>query len=146
MRSLRLLFLLILLVTALSARAGAEIQADSRSVQNSRQTVIDHLKQSGLGLPDKEDKGALGRWGMSSQPALESSGFKLFWALGLCLGVLLVGLYFVKRYLPGAVVPHTRRLRVVDRLSLSPKTSLVMVDVEGQKLLLTAQLLMHGLN
>ena len=51
--------------------------------------------------------------------------------------MLLIGVYLVRRYIPGASAAHTRRLRIVDKLALSSKTSLLMVEVEGQKLLMT---------
>ena len=137
MKFVRLLFLVTCFVTALSARADTQPLTTGLSSSGTQQSAIEHLKEAGLGIPDKSNAGALGRWGVAAQPGVESPGLKLFWALGLCIGVLLIGAYFARRYLPGASVKHTRRLRIVDKLALTSKTSLLIVDVEGQKLLMT---------
>jgi hypothetical protein len=64
------------------------------------------------------------------------------WAagVGLALAVGAAMLWWLRRRMPGAAAgPHTRRLKVVESLRVSPRTTLLLVEVDGRALLLGEQ-------
>ena len=71
-----------------------------------------------------------------AQPENTSSGLKVVQALALCIGVLLVGAWFFRRYWGSGVQYAGRRLKIREKLSVSPRTALVLVEVDGRPLVL----------
>lgn len=69
---------------------------------------------------------------------MESGGAILRMVEGLLFcGIALSGLvYFLKKKGAMSAVPAARRMRVIERLQISGKSSLVLVEREGRKLLL----------
>lgn len=79
----------------------------------------------------------------ASSPALNTTpvdstmqGGKALQGLGLCLGIFFVGLFFLKRYGFIQRQTHSKRLKVLERLPISAKASVVLVDCDGKKMLL----------
>lgn len=71
------------------------------------------------------------------QPSMAGLVFKIVQALGICLGMLMVGVYAFKRYAPGIAQSASRRLKVKERLALTSKTSLLLVELDGRSVLIT---------
>ena len=64
------------------------------------------------------------------------------WAAGVGLALAVAGgmLWWLRRRLPGAAAgPHARRLKVVESLRVSPRTTLLLVELDGRTLLLGEQ-------
>jgi flagellar biogenesis protein FliO len=61
---------------------------------------------------------------------------RMFQGLALCLGVFFIGSWVVKRYGPQAGTATNRRIRVVERTTLTPKTALCLIEVDGKQVLL----------
>lgn len=57
--------------------------------------------------------------------------------LAVALGVAFAALYGYKRYLGRHLAPTGRRMRVVESLRLTPKTTLFLVEVDGKTLLIS---------
>lgn len=57
--------------------------------------------------------------------------------LALCLGIFFVGFHFYKRFALKSGVNGRRSLELIDRIPVSAKTHLILVQVEGQKKLFT---------
>lgn len=66
----------------------------------------------------------------------ESPGLKVIQALALCIGVLLIGAWFFRRFWGSGVQYAGRRLKIREKLSISPRTSLVLVEMDGRPLVL----------
>lgn len=73
-----------------------------------------------------------------TQPDAEIGGsfLRMFQALGLCIAVLLIGLHFYKKFHPQAPKQFGKSMRVVERLPIGPKSSLVLAEVNGQRIVL----------
>ncbi len=59
---------------------------------------------------------------------------KFMEGLGLALGVFLIGIHFYKRR-QNITVQSMRRLKLIERLAVGPKASLLLVEVDGGKVL-----------
>lgn len=73
----------------------------------------------------------------SIDPSVQGSGLKMVQGLAACLAVLLIGSWAVKRHQKGVENNSSRRLKILERLPLAPKTFLVLAEVEGKKILLS---------
>ncbi len=73
-----------------------------------------------------------------SAPTQDASGIglKMFQGLAFALGLLFIGLYFVKKLNPRAVGGAERKIKIVERTPVTPKTSLILAEVEGKKVFL----------
>ena len=78
----------------------------------------------------------VGKWADGQEGETSQLGFGVLKALGLCVGVFLIGVAVTKRYRGGVQTGGARRLRVVERVPLSSKTHLVIAEVEGNQVLL----------
>ena len=65
-----------------------------------------------------------------------SSVITMFEGLAACLGVFFIGLHFYRKFHGNTGVATSRTLTIKERLSISPKTSLVIIEWEGKPLLL----------
>jgi len=84
----------------------------------------------------------LGEPRLSAAPEAVASGFSMIQGLGICIGVFLIGVAIYKKYtgatsLRGGRLSRGRRLRVVERLSVSSRTALIMAEVDGKPILFT---------
>ena len=66
------------------------------------------------------------------QPEPEVSPWPLAKGLVLCLAVFCVIIFLLKKLNPHAIHSGKRRMAVLERLPLSPKSSLVLIQVEGR--------------
>jgi flagellar biogenesis protein FliO len=64
------------------------------------------------------------------------AGLRMVEALLLCLGVFFVGVYFYRKKTGHSPLKRTNRMRVLDRVFVAPKTSLVLAEVDGRQVLL----------
>lgn len=70
------------------------------------------------------------------EPVISSSAYSMIKGLMLCLGILFVGVHFMKRmtpHRPGA--RGQRRLAVVERLPISSRSAIVLLEVDGKPVL-----------
>ena len=75
---------------------------------------------------------------MAQEPAKEPELFvRMAKGLGFCLGLLFIGTALVKRYHPGAAMQgrDERRMVILEKLALSPKATLYLVEVDGKQML-----------
>ena len=85
----------------------------------------------------RDFKNTLTDW--REKPAMEPSTgvMPMLQGLGLSLGVFFIAVYFLKRYkMPGQGTAR-RKLRVIERLPISSKTAVMLVEVGGQEIFLT---------
>jgi Flagellar biosynthesis protein, FliO len=89
---------------------------------------------------------APGRWsgagpaGQASSDTFsaQSSTLRMLGGLFFCVGIFGFGVHLFKRYGLSRSGATTRRLQVVERVALSPKCSLLLVQLDGREFLLTA--------
>lgn len=73
-----------------------------------------------------------GAWEASSS---QSSVVGMLSGLALCVGVLLIGSYGYKKLHGDKIVKISKNLKIIERLPLTQKSSLCVVEWEGKKLL-----------
>ncbi len=54
-----------------------------------------------------------------------------------CLGMFGAGVYVYKKYLGQPMAGSKRRLKVIERLTVAPKTNLLLVSLDGRELLIS---------
>ena len=69
---------------------------------------------------------------------MTSSFFRMVGGLLFCVGIFGAGVHVVKRYGNPMARSSKRRITVLERVALTPKTSLVLVSVDGKEILLAA--------
>ena len=115
----------ILLGSVALAEGEVAVVADTTSVA---QTVTPRPRDAKSALSDwREPK--------SSEPV--EGAWNMLRGLGLTLGVFFIGLWVYKRLHGTAQQTQKRKLRIVERLSISSKTSLMLVQANGQEILLS---------
>lgn len=67
----------------------------------------------------------------------QSSVLRMVGGLFLCVGLFGFGIHLYKRYLLPRSLSSDRRLRVVERLQLTQKSSLLLVTLDGKEFLLS---------
>ena len=78
--------------------------------------------------------------GIASQKAPEPESLNLWKGvegLVLCVGVLFIGVALVKKLKIKGTTSGARQIKVVERTAVSPKTSLILAEVNGSKVLLS---------
>ncbi len=63
----------------------------------------------------------------------QSSALRMVGGLFLCLGLLGAGVHVYKRYVVPRSSASQRRMQVVERLQLSPKSALLLVTLDGKE-------------
>lgn len=61
----------------------------------------------------------------------------MFQGLALCLAIFFIGLHIYKRWVKPQNGVGQRRIRLLERVALSGKSSLVLAEVDGRSVLLT---------
>ncbi len=67
----------------------------------------------------------------------QSSALRMAGGLFLCLGLLGAGVHVYKRYVLPRSLSSQRRMQVVERLQISPKSALVLVKLDGKEFVMT---------
>ena len=88
--------------------------------------------------PAKKDfKSFLSDWREPSQDQSTPGAFSMAKGLLLVLGVFFIGVYFFKRFNGVTATGQKRRMRVLERIPISSKAALVLVEVGGQEVLVS---------
>jgi len=74
--------------------------------------------------------------GTSSSADEQSPFLRLGQGLAICLGVFFIGIYGYKKLYPGRVVGGKSRMKVIERLSLSSRSAVILVEVDGAEIVL----------
>ncbi len=122
----------------LSARSVFEERQDSANptveakILGMRQALVDRAQEKEARAHNVEN------WRSETETSVAGAGMRMIQALALCVGALLVGLHLFKKYNKTAGrAPSGRKMRVIERIAVSAKTSLVMLDVEGRTVVIS---------
>ena len=85
-----------------------------------------------LPLAKRDLQSAVAALRQSPQPEPEINPWPMAKGLALCLGVFCVIVYLLKRLNPHAIHSGKRRMTLLERLPLTPKSALLMVQVDGR--------------
>ncbi len=75
-------------------------------------------------------------WRDEEKTSTSQVGFKMLEGLGICLGIFLVGVHFYKRYALKGQAATIRRLQVIEKLPVSSKAAVLLIQAEGKKYLI----------
>jgi flagellar biogenesis protein FliO len=67
----------------------------------------------------------------------QTSALRMVGGLFLCLGLLGAGVHIYKKYVLPRSLSSQRRMQVIERLQLSPKSALVLVKFDGKEFMMT---------
>ncbi len=117
--------------------APAEVRAETQGQQYQENIAkIKRDLKTEQGLATNTVSSSLSDW-----KAVESEDqnmvFKMLKGLALCLGIFFVGVAVLKRINPKAAVVHNERIKLCSRLAITPKTQVFLVEVDGQRVLLS---------
>lgn len=73
---------------------------------------------------------------VGEQDSLSEAGLKMVKGLGLCVGGLLIALHFYRKKYPRSTASVGRQLRIIERLPINAKTSLVMAEIAGKRVVM----------
>ncbi len=104
-----------------SAAAFAEESIDSGKLERTK-TLIEESKS-------QEKK-------QQSAPEISTASYKMLQGLGLCCVLLMVGVYVAKKCKISGIAQGNRKMRLIERIALSPRSHLVLAEVEGRRVLL----------
>jgi flagellar biosynthetic protein FliO len=115
----------------------APLVAEETAQHVSEQTIASasensHSSSETQAAPKRDLQAAVASLRQSPQPEPEVSPWPLAKGLALCLAVFCVIVFLLKRLNPHSLHSGKRRLAVLERLPLSPKSSLVLIQVDGR--------------
>ena len=113
---------------------GEQEPAQAQTMESSVARIKDSLKQESS--RGNAVSAGLEEW-RQSRPQESGAGMKMLQGLGFCLGVLLIGSAVARRLRGRSVGVQNGRLRVLERLALTPKTALLLVECDGRSMLLS---------
>ncbi|MBX7144172.1 MAG: flagellar biosynthetic protein FliO [Oligoflexia bacterium] len=118
------------LLLALPARAEetSTLSNAEQKLARTRQMV----QEQGEGLRPAAWKPGLA----PEQDSIGTAAFKMVKGLGLCIGALLIALHLYRRKHPSSAAAVGRQLRIIERLPINTKTSLVMAEIAGKRVVL----------
>lgn len=67
---------------------------------------------------------------------LSSTAWKMLQGLGITLGILCVGLGVAKKFGVAPPAPAKKRIKLLDRVAVSRKSSIILAEVDGRQVLL----------
>jgi flagellar biogenesis protein FliO len=82
-------------------------------------------------------EGSTAGWSSTGDISVGGTALKMFTALGVTIGALLIGLHLYRRFTGTPAPARARRLRVVERLPISGKTAIVLVEFDGRPMILS---------
>ena len=125
-RNMRKLLIIIALLMLVLVDSPVFLHADQADNEKKSVTTL---------APDPKPAWA-SSWKTETQP-VQQTGYSLVLGLGLCFAVLSLGVWAAKKF--GLVNQPTRQnaMRIVDRIALSPKTALCIVEAQGKRVLVS---------
>ena len=131
MKVLKILFTLYLLVVpqlVIAESQPTKEQARHDSVVKLKDTL--KKEQRSLAV-----KGGITNWSPASDDIdAQPNGLTMLKGLGICVGIFFIGIAITQRLRnrKGILKGQTRQMRVIERLQLTPKTALLLVECEGR--------------
>jgi len=133
--SIALIASLLVWVSGAGAESAAPVDpASAAKLEQARALVAERAavrsEAAAAGAPESE-------WRSTEEVSVGGAAVKMVTALGLVLGTLLIGLH-IHRKVTGKSTPlRSRRLKLIERLPVSGKTALVLVELDGRPLVLS---------
>jgi len=115
-----------------STLSAEETATASPRGEISVESKLERTREILKGNHEEKDKAPAGE---KVEDDLGKTGFRLMKGLLLCLGVFAIGIYIAKRLGLKPAVAGGKKIRILDRAALTPRSSLVLVEAEGKSVL-----------
>ncbi len=116
-------------VVSIKKNEGAALERDQQSA-NRTQSIAEILAKNRESRRSDSENNNL------SEPGNGLSFLKMLEALGLVAGVFLIAMHFYKKYAAKAEVKSGKKIRIIERTSITAKSALIMAEVEGRRILI----------
>ena len=129
----------LLIVLALSVLIGSSAKAEGSDTTSTSAPVrqLSFQERMESAVQAKRD-GQNQQKNIPEESPLSSNGVRMIAGLALCVGVFLIGAWLVRRA-SGKIKPmNTRSMRVVERMPVTSKTALMLIEVDGRRVMLAA--------
>ncbi len=136
-RRILILFILLFACSIASAQPednAANVAQNNQAQNNLAQSKLDKARQivdSGAANVDMKPAADIAKQDMS----LASSATKMMQQLGLLIGVLLIGVWALKKWVIKETPLINRQIKIIDRIAIDQRTRLTLVEVSGEKIL-----------
>ena len=107
-------------------------QVETEPLVKTKLEQVKELREQNL---ENGGKPALSQWSGSKETSIAESGGKMFSGLALCIGVLLIGTSLYKRFSGKSFNTKEGRMRILEKMPLTPKTAVVLFEVRGKEYL-----------
>jgi len=123
------------LVTA----TASEAESFTEQAKEGEHSGIAQIKRSLLEArsPSVEQKAEFQNWRSEAEVDMKEKSFSVFKGLILCLGVFSIIVYFMKRMNRGHIGGSESRIKVIEKIQVASKTSLILVELDGKPMLMS---------
>lgn len=135
-------FVVFLLILLTAITLSCPVYADDAGGDSSAQGKIEKTKELMAGGKSAESGGSSSfgadwKSGAATDISAQETGFRMIKGLGICLGVLFIGVYFYKKYALQGNVSVGRTMKILERMPVSTRTSVILAEVKGRRVLLS---------
>lgn len=131
----RVLTLAVLLIVATPVLALSESAPRDNSIETKLASVRALNEQA---AQDGKAGGAISQaWQQESKEDFQSGAISALQALLLALGVFSLVIFALRKFHKGSSLTTSRRLKVKERLSITNKTALLLVELDGRSMLIS---------
>ena len=106
----------------------------------SPETVTAHEStfQERMELAVQNKRAAQAETKIKDETPLTSNSLRMFSGLALCVGLFLIGAWFFRRASGRGNTVNLKSMRIIERMSVTSKTSLLLIEVEGRRVMVSA--------
>lgn len=128
----------VMITLALFAFFGASAQAESSDMSVASAKTHQLTFQERMESAVQAKRATQIEQKIPDQSPTSASAVRMIAGLALCVGVLLIGAWLVRRA-SGRIKPsNTRNMRIIERMPVTPKTSLMLIEIDGRRVMIAA--------
>ncbi len=128
-----ILLIAIAWVAPAHAESTSSAAASAAKLEQVKAIAAERAALKDEGSPETAAEG----WSSTTEVSVGGTAVKMFTGLGVTIGALLIGLHLYRRFSGAQAPARSRRLRVMERLPISGKTALVLVEFDGRPMILS---------
>ena len=112
--------------------AGSSDSGDAGKLERTKAII------AGNSAPGETRQAVPSEWKSDVGSGLQGIGLSMGKSLLFCLGIFLIGIAIYRRFSPRTAISDSRRIRIVERASLSHRTALALIEVDGRRVLISS--------
>ena len=123
--------LILIVLLFVSAFASAQTEDNASDLAQSKLDKARQIVDSGAANVEMKPAGSVATQDMS----LAASATKMMQQLGILIGVLLIGVWALKKWVIKEQPLINRQIKIIDRIAIDQRTRLTLVEVAGENVL-----------